>query len=324
MRSHWVVFVLLSALAVACGGGGHDGGGGAGPSASGWTRDASNPVLSPGPAAWDSQHAISPCVVKAGATYRMWYDGTDGASTFRIGTATSPDGIAWTKSAANPVLVPTAAWELGGIGMACVVHDGATYRMWYLGRSGGVDRIGTATSPDGVTWTKHEGNPVLLPGAAGAWDAEGVGGPSVLFDGATYRMWYTGVDAGGTARIGLATSPDGIAWTKSPGNPGLNVGPAAWDATGVEGPSVILDGGLYRMWFGGNNGDDERIGAAESADGIAWTKTGAPVFSNGPAGQWDENDVWSMSVMRDGATLRMWYTGDSFAGTGRIGIASAP
>jgi predicted GH43/DUF377 family glycosyl hydrolase len=316
------VLAALGLIAIACSGGSDGGGGGGGSTVYGWMRDAASPVVSPGPSAWDAMHVISPCVLKSGAPYRMWYDGMDAGGAFRIGYATSPNGTAWTKHAGSPVLAPAAAWESGGIGMPSVIFDGATYRMWYLGRSGGIDRIGLATSADGIAWIKSASNPVLTPGATGAWDAAGVGGPCVLFDGSLYRMWYTGLDASGRARIGYATSLDGVSWAKSAGA-AVDAGPAAWEADGVEGPCVILDGGVYRMWYGGNSGADERIGYAESADGVTWTKSGAPVFRNGAGGAWDENDVWSMCVIRDGV-LRMWYTGDTHAGTGRIGHATAP
>ncbi len=43
-----------------------------------------------------------------------------------------------------------------------VVFDGSEFHMWYwLGGSSGRNRIGHATSPDGVTWTKDPLNPVL-------------------------------------------------------------------------------------------------------------------------------------------------------------------
>lgn len=318
----------LVILGIACGsgtsGGGGSSGGDPGPGGGGgWTRDAGNPVMSPGPGAWESSALSSPTVAKVGATYHMMYDGFNGVGAFAIGHATSADGRTWTKGT-TPALAAAAAWEGTTVGGPTVVHDGTTYRMWYMGRQGTTDRIGLATSADGITWTKSASNPVFGPGAAGSWDAAGVGWPSVIFDGATYRMWYTGRDAAGVTRIGLATSPDGIAWTRAPANPVLNVGPSAWESGGVEGPTVIFDGGNYRMWYGGTQGDDERIGYAESADGIAWSKAGAIDLANGSAGSWEENDVWTPAVLRDGALLTMWYTGDTFAGTSRIGRATKP
>jgi predicted GH43/DUF377 family glycosyl hydrolase len=56
-----------------------------------------------------------------------------------------------------------------------------------------------------------------------------------------------------------------------------------WERTGVFEPTVMHDGELWRMWYGGGSGDTCAIGYAESIDGIAWSKHGDPVvgFGNG-------------------------------------------
>ena len=47
-----------------------------------------------------------------------------------------------------------------------VVWDGDShqYRMWYSGgEQNEPNAIGYATSPDGLTWTKHADNPIFPP-----------------------------------------------------------------------------------------------------------------------------------------------------------------
>ena len=92
--------------------------------------------------------------------------------------------------------------------------------------SGGGDSVTrTATvTVDGpiCNLTKHAGNPVLAVGAAGSWDDDAVWGPAVLKEGSSYKMWYTGDDGANPSRIGLATSTDGITWTKAAANPVLS------------------------------------------------------------------------------------------------------
>jgi hypothetical protein len=81
--------------------------------------------------------------------------------------------------------------------------------MWYSGDSGsnGNNRIGYATSPDGIVWTKHPANPVLDLGPSGAWDDNYAHVPAVLFDGKEYEMWYCGTaDNDPSTRIGYAIS----------------------------------------------------------------------------------------------------------------------
>jgi hypothetical protein len=93
-------------------------------------------------------------------------------------------------------------------------------------------KIGRATSPDGIVWTKYddpastaaalaESDPVLSPSPAD-WDDARALDPNVTqsADGTWVMIYATnhgpgGKFAGTRAQMGYATSPDGIAWTKS-------------------------------------------------------------------------------------------------------------
>jgi sucrose-6-phosphate hydrolase SacC (GH32 family) len=157
----------------------------------------------------------------------MWYTGMDSDGKFRIGYATSSDGINWKKYAGNPVLNlgSTGTWDSDVVRVNAVIKDGMTYRMWYVGN--GHNRIGYATSTDGTHWTKYAGNPVLDVGSSPGWDQGLVSFAGIIFDSGVYKMWYSGGGAtvfDGSVRIGYATSPDGIRWTRYPGNPVLYVG----------------------------------------------------------------------------------------------------
>ena len=74
-----------------------------------WQKHPQNPVLKVGaPGCWDSDYVGYPEIIKIGTTYHMWYAGTDNFNNypaFRMGYATSSDGINWTKAESdNPVL----------------------------------------------------------------------------------------------------------------------------------------------------------------------------------------------------------------------------
>jgi len=52
------------------------------------------------------------------------------------------------------------------------------------------DAIGYATSDDGIVW-KRNARPIFTPREVG-WDSWAIGGPSVLWDPDTLKMWYFG------------------------------------------------------------------------------------------------------------------------------------
>jgi predicted GH43/DUF377 family glycosyl hydrolase len=277
-----------------------------------WTKIPSIPVLDIGaPTSWDDISARFPSVVHDGVTYHMWYSGQDGSNS-RIGHATSPNGYQWTKDAANPVLDlgPPTSWDDFGVYYADVIYNGTGFQMWYTADDGVVMKIGYATSPDGSTWTKHPGNPVLDLGVSGSFDDVNVYKPAVFYDGSIYHMWYSGSD-GAVTKIGYATSPDGVIWTKYPGNPVLELGPSgSWEDEQVRAPDVYFDGSNFHMWYTGVKVDSNKIGYAISSDGINWIKNPAnPVLDVGLPGTWDDYRVNTPSVIFDGSLYRMWFSG---------------
>lgn len=244
-----------------------------------WSKHPGNPVLDNGPVnSWDSESVAGHSVYYDGVSYQMWYTGY-GGSPFedRIGHATSLDGISWTKNPVNPVLEGGPdSYDLHGVGAPTVIYDGLTYHMWYCGQYD-KQQICYATSPNGITWTKYPGNPVLNVGDPGLWDDESIIGATVLQSGATYQAWYTAYSDSGSYnyRIGYATSPDGIVWTKHP-DPVLDWGaPGSWEDYSVGAPSILYDGTTYSMWYVGDHifgFENESIGYATSPDGITWTR----------------------------------------------------
>ncbi|UCG70096.1 MAG: hypothetical protein JSV09_03525 [Thermoplasmata archaeon] len=303
-----------------------------------WNKYAENPVLDLGPPdSWDDFHVASPTVHYNGSAFHMWYSGYDGSVT-GIGYANSTDGMNWTKSPGNPVMnvgLP-GTWDSEHVNSPTVISDGSIYRMWYTGWYGGTPRIGYAESDDGYTWTKMPSVPVLDVGIPLAWDDYRVTGPSVVYDGATYHMWYTGHDGGGSTRIGHATSPDGYQWTKDGANPVLDLGPSgSWDDWQVYAPSVIYIGSGFEMWYSGSDGNTVRIGYATSPDGITWTKyddplttsplyiESDPVLDVGAPDSFEYHNVFHPSVLYDGLIYHMWYTGYNLSNL-RIGYATSP
>lgn len=287
-----------------------------------WDKYAQNPVLDVGSeGSWDCRGVSNPSVLYDGREYKMWYTGFDGKN-MRIGYATSKDGVHWEKSVNNPVLDlgEFCSWDSMHVANPTVIFNGNEYKMWYTGCNGRM-RIGYATSKDGINWQKSNDNPVLDLGAWGSPDSD-IWSPSVVFDGSEYKMWFTAFD--GQIKIGYATSPDGIHWSKYDGSPVLKAGFwGSWDDRGVWGPTVLLVGSEYKMWYSGWNGEGVRIGYAESKDGLNWIRTHLePSLTPGTTSEWDYHYVSNPCVILDGNNYKMWYSGCTYDEIYRIGYAT--
>ncbi|MGD8439142.1 MAG: hypothetical protein PVG53_01305, partial [Holophagae bacterium] len=187
--------------------------------------------------------------------------------------------------------------------------------MWFTGTDGEASGVGHATSEDGVVWTMDAANPVLTAGEAGEWDETELWLPQVVFDGEQFHMWYAGSDAWNTSyRGGYATSPDGVFWTKYPGNPVMDLGPpGSWEDRHVRPGGVVFDGETFHMWYTGwGTGRPVQIGYAESTDGVRWARRSEPVIASGRI--WypgaPDMSLCNPSVVSDGSIYHMFYACD--------------
>ena len=274
---------------------------------------------------WDSSETYPGAALSDAAQYKMWFLGRDTGYVYSIGYAISDDGLNWAKHAGNPVM--TIGNDGDNLGPASVIQRNGIYHMWYTIHNvyPNPPSIGYAFSIDGIDWIKYSSNPVLK-GTPSAWDRGGVSSPAVIYDG-MYKMWYAGdATIGGAQRIGYATSPDGIVWTKYSGNPVIDRGSlGSWDDSRVFPGTVVAWNGIYELWYTGVNRTEpvSRIGRATSADGISWVKDQSnPIIDVGPAGMWDEKSVVRPMVLLQGGQHMMWYGGFGNSSNTAIGLAT--
>ena len=230
--------------------------------------------------------------------------------------------LALRRAGSGPVLSAVAALSPDGYGVGgmCVQRVDAgdgVYYMWYTGvpENEFAQKIYLARSNDGVSWTK-EPDPVLSLGATGSFDSRQLGKPSVIYDptnlAAPFRMWYSAEgDFGGS--IGYATSLDGRSWTKAgevfgPGRLGMA------DSYSVSQPCIIIDNGIYRMWYTASDGNNRRIGYASSLDGLDWQRGGI-VFDVTPGGNYSQG-AYAPTVWTSGTTYNMVFTAAKDTGGG--------
>jgi len=213
----------------------------------------------------------------------------------------STDGQTWTRADSSPAFssgdipfVDNGADVSGGY----IAADGTWVLVfetveasdpWVLGRA-------TAPGPDGP-WT-IDPEPILTPGPSGSFDAGGLQWPSVVHIDDGYLMYFTAIDRlGGSGSIGLATSFDGLTWTKHDGP--VLAAEADWERGQLDRPRVaVTPRGLAMVYAGGQLTDR---GLAWSEDGISWQRDGElPVITRDSypisGNAWD-----AALVYRDGA-----------------------
>ena len=234
-------------------------------------------VLSPGDVgAFDRMiHSVS--VVKSGDTYLMYYTASRNSDSLTIGLATSQDGESWYKHPDSPVLThgPALSWEARSVSGAEVWYDNGIFKMLYGGTDNVLSHTGIATSIDGVNWAKDPRNPVLRCGDAGAVDATAASVVGIASREGVLYMLYRSIDGGGYHSYSLATSPDGLDWTKWAENPVKRGN--GWDSYWLGGGTLIYHKDLFRFWYCGSYAPSSGSwGFGEAISRYTGLSTGAP------------------------------------------------
>ncbi len=247
-------------------------------------------MLGVGPADWESSFIDPGGVIYHDGLFHSFYNGIETwPAHVRVGYATSSDGRSWDKQSEDWLFTGEG---LDWTGTSLFVHDviildDGTWAAYFSTASSSTNFasgvIGMATAPAATgPWTVRS-DPVVEHGPDGAWDSDGVVDPSVVRVGDELWMYYDGNIAGSRA-IGLATSTDGVEWTKyddpateAVGDPLLTAGSdGEWDENGVYDPQVVItDEGFVMSYFARSPGTSAPVyeaGLAYSNDGLVWEK----------------------------------------------------
>lgn len=129
-------------------------------------------------------------------------------------------------------------------------------------------------------------NTVVATGdsTSGEWDAGALGSASVIRVGDVLHLYYEAwgkLSAKGstkeydTLQVGHAVSLDGVHWAKDPANPVLRPGPCGtWNSSGTWDPFIRYEEGVFKIWYGGNRGQQCEWAYATSNDGSTFTDHG--------------------------------------------------
>jgi sucrose-6-phosphate hydrolase SacC (GH32 family) len=338
------LLLLTSLLSSACGGG--SGNQPASPNFAKLTptcfaASASNPILT-GDSQFTGSDWNDPSVIKVGNQYVM-YASSDHSLDLNIAIyrMVSNDGLSWPLSPATPVLqadANAAAWDHRAVETPSVVYFNGQYHMFYTGypltyADSTSYRIGHATSPDGITWTRDANNPIVAPTdptvTTPLWkfnQAVTAEPAAVVFNNKIY-LYYSAVGTnttnGNIQVIGLVTSSDGTNWSAQQEilRPDQTLYPtASW--FGYSTPAAVVLNGKMHLFYDVaqvSPWKQRKIHHAISGDGITvWTEDSAVIYSNTDFA-WTADEIRSPSVLLDGTSLYMWFAGSTATPTFSIG-----
>lgn len=200
----------------------------------------------------DSYGAESPCVVKTPGGYLMVYGGFDGEVS-RLHMATSRGARLWE---AQGTIMQRGPEDAGGANHPCLLLTGERWWLFYTAfpeeRDDQRSQVVAAVSQNGASWDRV--GPVMEPEQGEI----AVSHPCAIEVARTIELFYVS-SIGGSTRIALATSSDGVAWDRR----GTVFGPAGDgpDGAGVHTPCVVrLRDGTVRMWYAGLPVGDDELG----------------------------------------------------------------
>ena len=291
-----------------------------------WRRVSDRPVLAPQGDGWEAAGTFNPSVVRHDGKIVMLYRAQDRNGISRLGYATSPDGIRFTRRP-EPVLSPETDYETGGgVEDPRLVRFGDTYYLTYTGYNKKDAQLCLATSKDLVHWDRMG---VILPAYKGRWNVGWTKSGAIVpekIDG-KYWMYFLGTAADKTDQMGLAYSVDLVHWTEALDVPVLPRRPGRFDSRVVEpGPAPIVTAdGIVLVYNGADDALVYRTGIARfdrTDPRRVLSRTDTPVFA--PEAAWEKagqvpNVVFVEGMVRQGSRWLLYYGGaDKY-----VGVAAA-
>lgn len=233
-----------------------------------WTEYPGVPILS-GNGLWEGNSIQEADIVtKSTGALLMLYQGDGGTAC--LGTASSTDGITWTKNPSNPMIGCGASGVSGVATHASIYKEGSTMYVFYVDHNttGNLWRI--QSSDDGATWTN---NTEVITVAQLPSPGVGLTNSQVIKVGSTYYLFEE--LTAGSFKIYLATSTDLTNWTFNPTQlSSLNIGGTS------SGPNVhIIGTNNYVIWYHAGPTIPTDIYYATSTDLINWTQSNGVIIN---------------------------------------------
>jgi hypothetical protein len=252
-------------------------------------------------------------------------------SQLRSEAGISSSDVTWSKRGVVVPAPPPLSWATSHSALPVVRPVGDALRLYFSTRDArGRSHIAAGWLDLKTRAVKFDDQIALGLGPLGAFDDNGVTSSCIVqHDGRTYQ-YYTGWNIGVTVpfylAVGCAVCTDG-GQSFARVSPAPVLGRSSVDPFLVASPSVLVEDGVWRMWY--VSGTEWRLEAgtprhryhvkyAESDDGIEWRPTGRVCIDYRDA---SETSIARPCVIKDGALYRMWYCsrGDAY----QIGYAES-
>lgn len=241
-----------------------------------WALSPTTPILQKSAGQFDAQATETPAVVYFNGKYHLFWTGyTDynDTKTFKIGHATSDDGVNFTKDALH-IVAPTDPSGAPNLDFdqflvaepAPVVFNNKLYLYFTavganLSVSTTLQVIGVTTSDDGITWTAPVSaltpDQTLYPRGAPNY-IKGYSTPfAIAMDNKVHLFFdIAKTDAAGTAfsqiKIHHASSSDGLTNWVQDSSEIFDKSEYSFTGTEIRSPSALLDGKTLMLWFAGH------------------------------------------------------------------------
>jgi sucrose-6-phosphate hydrolase SacC (GH32 family) len=251
-----------------------------------WTPNPTTAVLEKSAGKFDSRSTETPAVVYFAGKYHMFWTGyTDenDTATFRIGHATSTDGVNFTKDATallaptNPGGAPNLDFNQFSVAEPAPIIFNNKLHLYFgaIGANAGVGTIlqvvGLTTTTDGTTWTTPVSalvpDQTLYPRGAPDYNYGYSTPHAIVMDNKVHLYFDVAVtDAGGTAynqqKIHHAYSSDGLTSWVHDTSEIFSKEDFSWTANEIRSPAVYLNGKNLMLWYAGHQGITLGIGLA--------------------------------------------------------------
>ena len=285
---------------------------------------------------WMSHHTSVPIADKiSDDVLRIYFGPRDNhgrtVTAFIEVAADNPSEVLYVHD--RPILTPgrLGSFDDDGAMPSCIVnHKGKKY-LYYIGWNRGVtvpyrNSVGVAVSVDGgLTFERIFEGPVIDRTRDEPFFTAT---PFILLEDGLWRCWYSS-STGFTVvkdkpepvyQIKYADSDDGLIWRR----PNIVCIPYTFKDEANARPSILKDGGVYRMWycFRGSDGyrsnksKSYRMGYAESSNGTDWRRMDDQVGIDRSEHGWDLTMIAYPHVYEHKGRKYMLYCGDGFGETG--------